>query len=181
MAVTLISPAPDFNDPLGLLAACHGRIEAQCATLLKLAPHIKHHGVDEQAAQAASKAIKYFSTSGRHHHADEEEDLFPLLQEHARRMGANDMLDLMAKLLKEHESMEGAWSDLAPFLEKIAASRAVDPADLPIDRFAALYRAHIAQENGLLFPFAQRVLSRDEQDTLGQNMAKRRAQHAAHS
>lgn len=55
------------------------RIEAQCETLKKLAFHLRDHGNDEQARQAAAYVLRYFDTAGMHHHRDEEEDLFPAL------------------------------------------------------------------------------------------------------
>jgi hypothetical protein len=49
------TPAAGFEVPLEMLSACHGRIERQCQTLLRLAPHLATHGPD-QAARCGSGA-----------------------------------------------------------------------------------------------------------------------------
>lgn len=51
--IQLPETAPGFDDPLGLLAACHGRIQAQCELLLRLQAHLGQFGSDIQASQAA--------------------------------------------------------------------------------------------------------------------------------
>jgi ATP phosphoribosyltransferase regulatory subunit HisZ len=43
------APAVGFEVPLEMLAACHGRVEAQCATLRRLVGHLARHGADRQA------------------------------------------------------------------------------------------------------------------------------------
>jgi hypothetical protein len=42
-------PSASTEAPLEMLAACHLRIERQCATLGRLAPHVAAHGADEEA------------------------------------------------------------------------------------------------------------------------------------
>ena len=75
------APAVGFEVPLEMLAACHGRVQAQCATMLRLVPHLAAHGADRQAQEAAAAVMRYFDTAARHHHEDEELDLFPALLE----------------------------------------------------------------------------------------------------
>ena len=71
--------AAGFEVPLEMLAACHLRVQSQCATLLRLVPHMAAHGSDRPAQEAAAAVMRYFDTSARHHHEDEEQDLFPAL------------------------------------------------------------------------------------------------------
>ena len=44
--------APSFDDPLGMLRACHGRIERQLLTLGRLVRHLPEHGADADARAA---------------------------------------------------------------------------------------------------------------------------------
>jgi iron-sulfur cluster repair protein YtfE (RIC family) len=84
MALTLpghSAPAVGFEVPLEMLAACHGRVQHQCETLLRLVTHLQTHGADRPAQEAASAVMRYFDTAARHHHEDEEQDLFPALLE----------------------------------------------------------------------------------------------------
>ena len=67
------APAAGFEAPLEMLSACHGRVESQCQTLLRLPPHLAANGPDQAAREAAQNIMRYFDTSARNHHADEEE------------------------------------------------------------------------------------------------------------
>ena len=71
------TPAAGFEAPLEMLSACHLRIARQCATLRRLVPHLTTRGADVEARSAAANIVRYFETSAKHHHADEEKDLFP--------------------------------------------------------------------------------------------------------
>jgi len=174
MSIEIIHAAPDFSDPLGLLAACHGRIEAQCATLLRLAEHLRQHGVDDQARQAAVKILKYFNSAGKHHHEDEERDLFPVLAQIATAEDCTSFLKLISELRNEHLKMELAWQALADMLNKISTNQHVNSDELPVVHFVELYRSHIAKEDQDLFSYARQKLSAAQLATLGRNMAERR-------
>jgi hypothetical protein len=56
------APAVGFEVPLEMLAACHGRVQTQCATLRRLAAHLTTHGADRQPQEsrcsAASEAVR---------------------------------------------------------------------------------------------------------------------------
>lgn len=170
----LASPGPGFDEPLELLSACHGRIEAQLATLLKLADHVPQHGADEQARQAAANIMRYFDTAGVNHHADEEVDLFPLIARIASEEREIEIMLLVDELAAEHRVMEQGWRALREALQTIEGGT---PAPLPgpqVEEFAALYRRHIAREEELLLPYAALVLLREQCEQLGRSMAARR-------
>lgn len=151
-----------------MLRACHERILRQCDTLVKLAAHIESHGVDEDARTAAAQVHRYFSTAGQHHHADEEEDLFPLLRDNA------ELADVIAGLQQDHQTMEKEWVALEPLLAA-PQSLATQP-DLArrVEAFRALYARHIDTENNRLLPQAATLLSAGQVARLGACMARRR-------
>ena len=162
--------APTFDDPLEMLRACHGRIEAQCDTLRKLLEHLRTHGNDTQASQAARAILRYFDTAGHHHHDDEEKDLFPQL------LATHDQTatDLIARLLAEHKHMENAWQRLRPMLLDIAEDKSDDlDADIAAT-FIRLYAQHIELENGNLLPLAATLLNEAQLRAFGNKMAARR-------
>lgn len=163
-------PAPTFDDPLGMLAACHERIAAQCALLEKLVPHIKLHGCDEQARQAAVGVLRYFDTAGQHHHQDEEQDLFPQLLAGTDPVAAS----LISRILAEHRTLEENWQALRPRLLAIAEAASTQLDAQVVTRFNAGYAAHIALENKELLPLAERLLDAAQRETLGRRMAARR-------
>ncbi len=163
-------PAPSFDDPLKLLRACHGRIEAQCVTLGRLIEHLTTQGCDAQAVQVASAILRYFDTAGQYHHQDEELDLFPqLLSTHDQSVSL-----IITRLLQEHKTMEAAWQSLRPLLMRIAAAQS-KIVDASIARhFIDVYARHIALENGTLLPLAATLLNNEELRAIGLNMAARR-------
>jgi len=162
--------APGFDAPLEMLRACHGRIEAQCRTLEKLQRHLADSGCDEAAQQAAAGVLRYFDTAGRHHHADEEEDLFPMLLQAAPAEAAT----LVPVLLAEHDAMEQAWDALRKALRKIAAGACAEFSAAEVAAFTSSYARHIATENSRLLPLAERVLTMEQRERLGRAMSERR-------
>ena len=146
----LTKPTPSFDEPLEMLKACHERIAAQCATLAKLSAHLPSHGADEQARQAARNIMRYFDVAGPHHHADEEEDLFPLLMVEGQRL-RSPVVEVIASLLDEHRSLEASWAQLRAVLADIAQGQVRPIERAWTDSFADAYRRHIAvEENGLV-------------------------------
>ncbi len=162
------SAAPGFDEPLGMLQACHQRILRQCDTLVTLAAHIKSHGVDDDARAAAAQVHRYFSTAGQHHHADEEEDLFPLLR------GNGELAALIATLREDHRAMERQWAAFEPLLANPQDLAALPDLTQRAEAFRALYARHIDMENNRLLPQAGEVLSADQVARLGACMARRR-------
>lgn len=160
--------APDFSDPLGLLRACHERILGHCCTLVRLAEHIHRKGVDEEARAAMGRIHRYFSTAGRHHHADEEEDLFPRLR--GRDAGLDTLID---DLLAQHQRMDELWEKLAPLLSEGGID---DPGQFErlVDEFVKSYRQHVITENTRLLPAAGSLISEADRRALGRAMAARR-------
>jgi len=170
----LFNAAPGLDEPIEMLAACHGRIAEQCHTLSRLVDHLRTHGADEQAAQAASAVIRYFDTAGENHHCDEEEDLFPALRRFAGRRSL-EVEVLLAALLMEHSRMRAAWRGvLRPQLEAIAARSGSTLDAAQVQHFATLYCNHIDRENVELLPLARTILGDEELRRLGESMAARR-------
>jgi hemerythrin-like domain-containing protein len=164
----LPTPAPGFDEPLAMLRACHERIQRQCATLAKLAAHLRGDGLTDAARQAAADIHRYFSSAGRQHHADEEQDLFPLLR------SAPGLGGLLAVLAREHADMESLWLRLEPLLAAPGTIHDLDAFARLAGEFNALYRQHIARENSELLPQAEQLLSIEQQRELGARMAARR-------
>lgn len=166
--------APTFDDPLEMLRACHGRIEAQCTTLDKLVVHLRTHGNDAQASQAARAILRYFDTAGHHHHQDEEIDLFPQL---LATQNQNASM-LVEHLLQEHMHMNAAWQRLRPLLLDIAQDQSDKLDAQTAAHFIELYARHIALENGELLPLAGTLLNAAQLQALGRSMAERRGVQA---
>lgn len=158
-----------FDDPLALLGACHRRIASKCGLLQKLAAHLAQHDADDDASEAAAQIRKYFNSAGRHHHADEEADLFPMLL--SLDAGSEE---LIGHLQSEHRRMEDTWQRLDTRLSAIEQNAAAQLPPTLVEEFIGLYTRHIELEDRELLPHARRVLKREHIEDLGARMAQRR-------
>ena len=174
MTIPLFESIPGFDQPIAVLKHCHDRIRKQIQTLHKLAAHLPDHGADEQAQHAAQAVIQYFSKAAHLHHADEEQDLMPMLQAAASGEDAVLLAGLLPEILLEHQRMDVAWKILQSQLQKIAAgtSRTLSPQDM--ENFSDLYAAHLVKEETYIAPMAKRLFSAEQMARLGQAMQLRR-------
>jgi hemerythrin-like domain-containing protein len=164
----LPSPAPGVDQPLAMLRACHEHIRLRCDTLIKLAGHLRIEGLDTAARQAAADVYRYFSTAGRHHHEDEEQNLFPRLRSQP------DLAGLLERLARDHQRMEMLWLQLAPLLARPETIVDRDAFEKLVAAFTALYREHIDTENRELLPRAEERLSESSLREIAAGMAARR-------
>jgi hemerythrin-like domain-containing protein len=172
MNESLIPQVADFDDPLGVLRACHQRMLAQCETLEKLVPHIAEHGVDAEARSAIAAVVKYFTSSAVHHHQDEEQDLFPVLNRQSLKLA-----DIVHRLKQQHREIDALWKTLAADLKKGAALKDDDAFAGHASAFCEAYRDHIRLEEKELLMLAQHILSSRQLQELGDAMARRRGLH----
>ena len=168
---------PGFDQPLGLLSACHRRIAERLELLERLSDHVGTHGSDDPAGAAARRVLDYFDRAATHHHADEEEDLFPMLRRAEGRAGWDGALpDALDRLSREHRLLATQWAKLRPVLETITRGQHV--AELRCRELIRSYRAHMSVEDGLVFPLAGRLLTDAELQRIGSSMQMRRGLNA---
>lgn len=176
MSESLIALAPGFDEPLEMLCACHERVHAQLETLHRLARWLPEHGVDHQARRAAEAVIRYFDHAAVNHHMDEEQDLFPLLQQRVSE-DRRYALDALIEWIKDdHQRMFAAWDDMKARLLPLVAGEETVLDEAVVDAFSERYRLHIEREESELFPYAQALLSEADLATLGASMTARRRQ-----
>lgn len=159
--------APDFSDPLGLLAACHGRMRDFCDLLERLPDWIDQHGLDAEAMSGVQRVLRYFDRAAPLHHEDEEQDLFPLLRD---QPGG----DVIAALLQQHEELEHGWQHLAPQLRRLVDDDRDAQLEAGITAFCDAYRRHIALEDAVILPMARSSLNALQLSEMGRRMAERR-------
>lgn len=152
---------PGFDDPIGLLRACHRKMLAHCELL---------EGLPAAADTAvAQQVLRYFTTNAVTHHRDEEEDLFPRLNRQSMKLA-----DLVHRLKKEHAELDRLWAVIAAGLRQLASARE-DPAFAEaVQVYCALLRDHVARENTEFLPLAASSLSRAALGEIGEAMAARR-------
>ena len=168
------APSAGFEVPLEMLSACHLRIEQQCSTLRRLVPHLAAHGADGEARAAAASAIRYFETAARHHHADEEDNLFPALIESMAGSDAVCLRELTRGLSAEHRELEARWRRARQVLERVVAGEDASLAAADVEALVGLYERHIEREEQELLPMAARLLGDEALDMIGRAMRERR-------
>ena len=166
--------APGFDQPIAVLKHCHDRIRKQLATLGKLGPHLAAHGADEQARQAATAVIRYFDMAAHLHHADEEENLIPMLQATARGEDAVLLAQLAPGILDEHRRMDAMWQGLHEQLRAIADGGGAALRESDVRHFTDTYTAHMEREESHVAPMAARLFSGAQMAELGLAMQVRR-------
>jgi hemerythrin-like domain-containing protein len=172
MAADLFSdaPAPGFDDPLGMLSACHSRIARQLQTLERLQRHLPENGCDADARAAARGILRYFDSAAPNHHSDEEVSVFPRLK--AALPGNAD--GLIAELEREHELLAANWRRLRPLLAGIAAGASANLSPKQVAAVRSAYDAHIEKEETGLIPLAAQSFDAATLAEIGREMAARR-------
>lgn len=174
MINALPDTAPGFDQPIAVLKHCHDRIRKQLATLQKMPEHLALHGADEQARQAAQAVLKYFDQAAHLHHADEEENLMPMLQAVAQGEDAASLAQLVPGILHDHDEMDAMWQSLHEQLSAIAAGSAAALSEPSVQRFSQRYAEHMEREESQIAPMAKRLFSAAQMAQLGAAMQVRR-------
>ena len=174
MTFALPESAPGFDQPIAVLKHCHDRIRKQLATLGKLGAHLAAHGADAEAQQAATAVLKYFDQAAPLHHADEEQNLIPMLQATAHGEDAMLLAQLAPDIISEHHQMDAMWQSLHEQLRAIADGASTQLREADVRRFADTYHAHMEREEGHVAPMAKRLFSAEQMAQLGNAMQARR-------
>lgn len=172
-------PAHDFNTPVGMLSDCHRRIEKFLGVLVTLAGETGSGVMTAEQRTALETALRYFRESGPRHTADEEESLFPRL----RNLDAAEVRDSLAELDRleaDHGRADRLHAEADALAERWLADGNLSSADAGrlkqvTGELSAIYAAHIHTEESVVFPLAERLLSRESQLAMGQEMAARRS------
>lgn len=168
---------PSFDDPIGMLRACHRRIERAVEILLRVAGRAAEGPLDAPARTALRQVLDYFATSVPRHTADEEESLFPRLAVGAPREAA----EAARWLSEQHAVLESLHAEAERLGRELVETGALPPGEAGARRLAEvaaqlrqIYTEHIRAEDDALFPLAERTLAREELERVGQEMAARR-------
>jgi len=160
---------PCFDEPLALLRACHEKILAHCDLLEGLIAHMAGAGPDTGARKTAERISRFFSTSARLHHRDEEEDLFPRLNRQSLKIA-----ELVYALKNERVQLDALWETLSPELKRLPGEAFSDEFTRSASDFCHLYTQHIERENMEFLPLAANSLSQQDLAEIGASMAERR-------
>ena len=174
MKSPLLASSPDFDHPIEMLDQCHQRIRRTCDLLVRIAAHIRTHGCDSDARDAAMMVVRFFDTAGANHHRDEEDDLFPALVHYVPSTELNATRCLIFKLRAQHAELDTMWAAMRPLAVAVTAGRDSELTVEMAQSFAAATERHIATEEAELLPLARRVLGEPLLALVGASMARRR-------
>ncbi|HSY29719.1 MAG TPA: hemerythrin domain-containing protein [Burkholderiaceae bacterium] len=174
MSTILFDAAPDFDQPIAVLKHCHDKIRKQLLTMQKLLDHLPEFGADLDAKQGATAILRYFNEAGPKHHADEEQDLLPMLQSTAVDDDAKCLNALMPEIMLEHQQMEVLWQSLALQLKQVSFGDSSTLSANEVEKFAALYTSHMEKEEANIAPMAKRLFTPAQMAQLGLAMRRRR-------
>ena len=167
------TPAVGFEQPFAMLEACHERVLRTLALLERLRAHVRQHGADEDARQAARDVLRYFDIAAPLHHEDEELHVFPLLLERA----TPEVRALVQQLQADHVAMTADWAAARTSLDALAQGGIqmfATADDALLDRFVGRYAGHIRCEELQAYPAALCLLEPAALDGMGREMARRR-------
>ena len=166
----------DFRDPIAFFHGVHERLRRVCENLVRLA----ENPAAAEAHEIAAMALDFLQNELPLHRADEEDDLFPLLEERRQRPATvehDELLSALEVLRREHRyDVEHGRSLLAP-LGVIAAGQAPRNPEMFSDylrAFVKRQRGHLAMEDRLVLPVASERLTPEDLAWMARRMAARR-------
>lgn len=167
------SQARRAHDGFDTLDACHHEMLQRVGELELLVEQLEQHGIDPQARTSALAIVRFFATTAREHHEDEERHVFPPLVQ----SGDPEVVQAVLRLQQDHSWLEEDWLELSPHVQSVAAG--YNGYDIDVLRegctiFAALVRDHIALEEAYIYPQARKRMPLNERRDMGREMAARR-------
>lgn len=149
--------APPALPPMAALDRTHHEMMQVLVDLRHLVEHLADEGVNATARANAKAICGFFTSHARQHHADEEALVFPALL----RKGDATLTQHVLRLQQDHGWLEEDWLELAPQLQAVAEGYSwyeIDALRHGVEVFTALYHEHIALEESLIYPEAQRAM-----------------------
>jgi hemerythrin-like domain-containing protein len=170
------APGAGFEAPFEMLDACHERVQRMLRLLGRLQQHLADKGWDSDAAQAAVDVMRYFDQAAPLHHEDEERHVFPPLL----ASGDPALVELVRRLQQDHIDMAEGWARARAVLAGLTQP---PPPHWPglspqqaaaLSGFAGLYRQHLLDEDGVVYPAAQAALPDAALRAMSADMMRRR-------
>lgn len=162
-----------LGDGFDVLDVCHRQTIFTLGKLAALISALQRRGPDAEARVLAAEVVRFFSTTAREHHEDEERHVFPKLLS----SGNPEIVQAVQKLQHDHGWLEEDWLELSPHLAAVAAGQSWYDLDVLREGagvFISLSQEHIALEESLIYPEARAQSRLAERGEMGREMAARR-------
>ncbi|MGH9642103.1 MAG: hemerythrin domain-containing protein [Terriglobales bacterium] len=177
MPVQIGEQTHSFANPTNLLSDCHRRIEMFLGVLAAVAAAVERP-LNDEARGSLDTALRYFREAAPKHTADEEESLFPRLQQFYRP----DVAHVLARL-RRLEADHRRVTPLHALVERLGTEYIESGISTPakaaefraaVAELADIYKEHIKIEDGVVFPLAAQLLSAKDKQNIAHEMAERR-------
>ncbi len=169
---------PSVDSPFAVMRSCHRRIEQRMGLLPGIADRLADDNpvIRAEALAVLESVHGFLSTTGIHHTADEEEDLYPILRETADP----ECLQVLDDLEQEHMRLEPILVAFDRLAGRMVETERLDEEAIAglrhlSETLCELYQAHIRHEEGTLFPRAEVLLTPERLARLSQGMRDRRS------
>jgi hemerythrin-like domain-containing protein len=120
--------------------------------------------------------MRYFDLAAPQHHEDEERHVFPPLLD----KGDDVLVAMVKKLQADHRGMERSWVAVREVLASLtepppAGWTRLTPTQAEVlGHFTGLYRHHLDDEDGLIYPAARAQMSAEDLRAMSGDMMQRR-------
>ena len=161
-----------YANPISFMAEFHHRAERFLSLLITVQRQTHGGLLNDSQYGTLECALRFFKNVAPRHYSDEEESLFPRLQE--SRVGTS-----IRKLCEDHRSMEADLQLLEVLGQRWLFDGSLSEADSLLfgnilSRVSRIFSRHIRQEELLVFPAARETLNESEIVMIGREMAARR-------
>ncbi|MBI5216750.1 MAG: hemerythrin domain-containing protein [Ignavibacteriae bacterium] len=154
-------------DPISVLMHEHQRAAKQLSLLEQAVNSITSDGFTRQAFGIIAEAIRFFEGEFRQHDKKEEQFLFPLLERHEP--------GITSEYRNEHRELWSAFNYLLSCVNEVEDGRLRGSSRQELvetaTRIVRLLRAHIVNENTILFVKAKKLFSEVEYKELRDSIA----------
>ena len=169
MEFKFTDPATDFTDGLQVIKDYHAHFLACGKKLLALVEQMAQEGMNESLANRSIELHCHYFHAHRLHHLDEEQALFPFLEQQSKLF--DGMVDL---LIDDHEAIEEGWEKLSKLL-----GNPENISDIPqfkelSSAFEKRLREHLIREDEDFLPKVDLLLSASQKQQAGALMQKLR-------
>ncbi len=157
------------RDPFEQLERSHRRLEERLEDLSAIAREA--HGASADV-DAIKDVAAFFARAVRRHEDDEESSLFPRLRGDS---ALGPLLDRLASEHREHLVLHERLDAVILTLDRTADdAAAIAELGVIANALASAYQAHVAAEEGTLFPAARALIDEPAREAMSREMQERR-------
>jgi hemerythrin-like domain-containing protein len=169
MEFKFTDPAKDFSNGLQVITDYHQDFLARGLKLVELAKEIQKKGMSQASANQCMDMYCHYSHATLLHHKDEEEALFPLLEDQSSLI-----IGMMERLIMDHEEIEESWAKLSSRLSHPESITNFDHFLHITLEFEKILRDHLTREDEDFGPLIKETLTIEQLKQAGEKMSKQR-------